>query len=256
MSKDPNPKDAAGRAKLPLHLWPASATAYGTVGLVEGMLKYGRANWRATDVYASVYVAAAMRHILAWMEGEDNTDEGGPHLGNALASLAILVDATTQGTLIDDRNLVRRDDAHRAMTEMLTNAIKQLEAAFGQRNPKHYDRRDVMDMKPAPESPKRDTGQPGRPVDIGAAFAAMSRQMNADLQAEKSEGAGVEAAIKSLDDDIRAKLGLRRESAKKDDCNCPACTFRRALEAALGDDIQVEVVRFDPDLGKSGPLKH
>lgn len=143
MSKDPNPKDAVGRSKLPLHLWPPAATAYGSVGLAEGMLKYGRLNWRATEVYASIYVAALLRHVNAWMEGEEFTAEGGHHLGNALACLAILVDAKTHKTLIDDRNFVMGQDAHEDMVALLTQAMKKLEGNFAGRDPKHWDRRDV-----------------------------------------------------------------------------------------------------------------
>lgn len=145
-----NPKDAAGRAKLPLHLWPASATAYGSIGLLEGQLKYGRLNWRATEVAASVYVAAAMRHISDWMEGQDDTEEGGPHLGNALACLAILVDATVQGKLIDDRNYTQDAGAHNDMVVELTRVATRLKDRFADRNPKHWDKRDELGPEPAP----------------------------------------------------------------------------------------------------------
>lgn len=143
MTDTANPKDAAGRAKLPLHLWPATATAYGSIGFLEGYLKYGRSNWRATPVYASVYYEAAMRHMNAWMEGEDTTKEGGPHLGNALACIAILVDAHVNGTLIDDRNYVPDSEAYALMVEMMIECSKKLKAQFEGRAPKHYDKRDL-----------------------------------------------------------------------------------------------------------------
>ena len=54
--KPVNPKDGIGNTKLPLHLWPFSATAHGSLALLDGMLKYGRLNWRGTEVRASVYV--------------------------------------------------------------------------------------------------------------------------------------------------------------------------------------------------------
>jgi Domain of unknown function (DUF5664) len=143
-----NPKDAAGRAKLPLHLWPASATAYGAVGFLEGMLKYGRNNFRATDVAASVYVAAAKRHIDDWFEGNDNaSDTGSPHLGNALACLAILVDAQVNGTLIDDRNFVPNGGAHQAMVEQLTAQVAHLTKLFAGRDPRNWDARDQLNAE-------------------------------------------------------------------------------------------------------------
>jgi hypothetical protein len=138
-----NPKDAAGRAKLPTELWPPAATLFGCVGLLEGRLKYGRNNWRATPVYASVYFAAARRHLDAWFDGEDNTAEGGPHLGNALACIAILVDAQTHGTLIDDRNYYTDPQALARLTASLTEQANALKSLFADRDPKHWDRRDV-----------------------------------------------------------------------------------------------------------------
>lgn len=144
-----NPKDAVGRAKLPLHLWPASASAAGAVGILEGELKYGRNNFRATRVDASVYVAAAKRHIDAWFEGENNTDVGVPHLGNALACLAILVDAQANGTLIDDRNFTKDPDGYASLVKVLTEASAGLKARYGNVHPKHWDRRDQVERDQA-----------------------------------------------------------------------------------------------------------
>lgn len=115
------------------------------------------------------------------------------------------------------------------------------------------DRLDLFSKQPQRAKTPEEIAEVGRVVNIGEALNAMGKGEQAKRRAED---AGVEAAIKSLDDDIRAKLGLRRESTEKDDCNCPACNFRRALEQALGGDVEVEIMRFDPDLGKSGPLKH
>ena len=138
-----NPKDAAGRAKLPLHLWPPAATAYGALGIREGELKYGRNNFRATPVLASIYVAAAKRHLDAWMEGEESTEFKIPHLGNALACLAILVDAKVAGTLVDDRNYAPDAEAYGRMVEELTTVAAGLPEFFKDKNPKHWDARDV-----------------------------------------------------------------------------------------------------------------
>lgn len=142
---DPNPKDAAGRAKLPLHLWPPAASALGSLGLLEGALKYGRNNWRATPVYASIYVAAAKRHLDAWFDGQDTApDTGVPHLGNALACLAILVDAEAHGTLIDDRNFVpgATDHGYDNLTHKMTPLVTSLQRQFADRDPKQWDARD------------------------------------------------------------------------------------------------------------------
>jgi len=142
--KGPNPKDAVGRAKLPLHLWPPSATAMGCLGLLEGNEKYGRTNWRATPVLASVYLAAAKRHLDDWQEGADNAaDSNNPHLGNALACIAIIVDAATHGTLIDDRNFQPGSgDGYQRLVATLTPQVAALQTKYSAVRPKHYDRRD------------------------------------------------------------------------------------------------------------------
>jgi hypothetical protein len=50
--KETNPKAAIGAHKIPFHLWPESASALGSLGMLDGMLKYGRANWRVSGVRA------------------------------------------------------------------------------------------------------------------------------------------------------------------------------------------------------------
>jgi hypothetical protein len=103
-TKDTNPKDVIAVDKLPLHLWPMTATALGAVALLDGALKYGRTNWRVSGVRASVYVDACGRHLAKWFEGEELDPESGvPHLGHALACLAILADAQAADRLNDDR---------------------------------------------------------------------------------------------------------------------------------------------------------
>ena len=74
------------------------------LGFADGAVKYGPFNWREKSVAASVYLAAVKRHIEAWQDGEEVAlDSGLPHLGHALACLAILVDAQSVGNLVDDR---------------------------------------------------------------------------------------------------------------------------------------------------------
>lgn len=135
--KDSNPKDAIGADKLPLHLWPPAATAMGSIGLAEGMLKYGRANWRAAGVRASIYYDACRRHLDAWFEGEEVApDSGVPHLANALACLAIIVDAKAAGKLTDDRNF--GGAGYRTLVEELTPHVARLKALHAGKSPTHY----------------------------------------------------------------------------------------------------------------------
>ena len=134
-----NPKDIIGDTKVPLHLFPASAIAYGSLGMLEGKLKYGYVNFRATKVVASIYVAAAMRHLLSYWEGENSApDTNNPHLGNALATIAIVVDAYVHDSLIDDRPLIPDGTAFAQEMEELRDQVKHLKELFADKKPKHY----------------------------------------------------------------------------------------------------------------------
>lgn len=136
MDKPTNPKDLVGSAKLPIHLWPETATIMGAIGLLDGALKYGRANWRASGVRASIYVDAARRHIGRWFEGEDcDPDSGLPHLAHALACLAILVDAQAAGVLTDDRMIKGGFDE---LLQQLTPHVARLKELHADRQPYHY----------------------------------------------------------------------------------------------------------------------
>ena len=134
--KETNPKDAIGSQKLPLHLWPTTATAMGCLGLLDGALKYGRANWRVSGVRASIYFDAASRHMNAWFEGEEcDPDSGLPHLSHALACLAIVVDAQAAGKLEDDRQV---PGGYRALITQLTQHVPVLKDLHADRAPRHF----------------------------------------------------------------------------------------------------------------------
>jgi hypothetical protein len=102
--KASNPKDQAATTRIDLSSFPPSAVAYGALAFVEGGLKYGEFNWRVAGVLASVYVAAARRHLDKWWNGEEEDPKTlVPHLANLIACAAILIDAIEQGKLVDDR---------------------------------------------------------------------------------------------------------------------------------------------------------
>ncbi len=141
LQKPTNPKDAIASTKLPLHLWPATATAMGCLGLLDGATKYGLNNYRALGAKASVYVGAVKRHLDAWMEGEDNaSDSGVPHLANALACLAILVDCQAAGNLVDDRSY---PGGYHELVGSLTEIANRLQADRAHLAPHHYTKQDV-----------------------------------------------------------------------------------------------------------------
>lgn len=135
-TKPTNPKDAIGSNKLPVHLWPETATLLGSLAFMDGALKYGRSNFRAIGVRSSIYYDAARRHLAAWFEGEDvDPDSGVPHLGHALACIAILVDAEAAGKLNDDR---MHPGGYRKLVSALTPHVERLKAMHAKHDPKHY----------------------------------------------------------------------------------------------------------------------
>lgn len=102
--KDTNPKDAVGVRKAPLSCLPVNVLFEVGIGMLEGARKYGRHNWRAIGVRASVYYDAAMRHLAQWWEGEDLDDDSGiHHVSKAIACLLVLRDAQIRKMCEDDR---------------------------------------------------------------------------------------------------------------------------------------------------------
>jgi hypothetical protein len=135
--KPTNPKDAIGSDKLPIHLWPETATIMGTVALLDGALKYGRSNWREAGVRATIYIDALRRHLAAYAEGEDiDPDSGAPHLAHILACAAILVDAGAAGKLTDDR--CYNGAGYRRLVEEMTPHVGRLKSKHADKSPKHY----------------------------------------------------------------------------------------------------------------------
>lgn len=100
----PNPKQIFGDTKVPLAYVPATSIIYEAMALEEGARKYGPFNWRQNSVEAMCYAHAGLRHLFAWIDGEDIDPESGkPHLGLAKACLGIIIDSTEIGNLIDNR---------------------------------------------------------------------------------------------------------------------------------------------------------
>ncbi len=144
-SKPTNPKDIVGSTKVPLHLWPLTATAMGSMALLEGALKYGRSNFRVIGVRASIYYDALNRHMNAWFEGEDiDPDSGLPHLSKALACIAILVDAKATGKLNDDRVV---KGGYLNLMKDLAPHVKLLKDKYKKSKPKHYTIADSKKVK-------------------------------------------------------------------------------------------------------------
>lgn len=135
-TKPINPKDLIGCDKVPIHLWPSTATLMGSIGMLNGMLKYGRANYRVVGIRASIYVDAAMRHLYAWFEGEEcDPDDGVPHLAAALACIAIIVDAYAADKLEDDRAY---PGGYKKLLGELTPHVRRLKELHAGKEPEHH----------------------------------------------------------------------------------------------------------------------
>lgn len=101
---DDNPKTRFGLEKIPLHLVPPSAIHALANAFADGAQKYGPFNWREKKISATVYYAAALRHLTAWYDGEENArDSGKSHLDHALACIAMIIDGKSVGKLNDNR---------------------------------------------------------------------------------------------------------------------------------------------------------
>jgi hypothetical protein len=163
-----NPKQTLGSDKVPFHLWPEVASILGALGCEDGMLKYGRTNWRAAGVRASIYYDAVRRHMNAWFEGEDiDPDSGLHHFAHALASIAILADAMAAGRFNDDRMVA---GGYRAFIDAMTPEVARLKEKHSDKSPHHYTIADDVTGVDAGD-PKEDVeaGGPtgGIPVSIG-----------------------------------------------------------------------------------------
>jgi hypothetical protein len=149
MSEKPtNPKDMISSDKVPLHLWPETATVHASLAMLEGALKYGRSNWRYAGARASVYYDAARRHLNRWFEGEEFDESGASNLGHALACIGILVDSAEAGKLIDDRMY---PGGYSGLMNRAEETVKAIRARHVGKNPVHYSR-----LCHAVESPKSD----------------------------------------------------------------------------------------------------
>lgn len=102
--KETNPKDAIGCKKPPMSTVSAPVLMEVGAAMLEGACKYARHNYRVAGIRTSVYYDAAMRHLMAYWEGEDiDPDSGVSHITKAIAGLIVLRDAQIQNMVTDDR---------------------------------------------------------------------------------------------------------------------------------------------------------
>ena len=111
---DGNPKTLAGAKKPDISVVPPAGILHLATAMMNGADKYGPFNWREKPISTRPYVAAAIRHLLAYLDGEefsaDTVEAGKPvhHLGHVMACCAILLDAREiEGGLNDNRPKVK-----------------------------------------------------------------------------------------------------------------------------------------------------
>lgn len=137
-SKDTNPKDAIGVAKWRQFMTvPRQVLWELGVAMLEGALKYGRHNYRASGVRASVYLDAAYGHLDQFCEGENvDQDSGLSHVTKAIASLVVLRDAMMNDFWVDDRPPAIKDlDGVRDFLQ--AKVVENLER-YADKDPHHY----------------------------------------------------------------------------------------------------------------------
>jgi len=102
---DGNPKTVFGEAKPKLSDTPTIGIQLMGKVHTNGAAKYGRFNWREHQVSSTVYYDAALRHLMAWFNGETIDPESGlPHLAHVMACCNILLDAEQHKKLNDNRD--------------------------------------------------------------------------------------------------------------------------------------------------------
>jgi hypothetical protein len=92
--------------KIDLSLVPKPAMEAIGRALMFGAKKYGRYNY-TQGFESSRLIAACLRHVSAWQDGEDLDPESGlSHLDHAIACLSMLLHNNSLGTTTDNRRKI------------------------------------------------------------------------------------------------------------------------------------------------------
>jgi hypothetical protein len=139
--KDSNPKDSVGCTKPPLHCIPAHVLFEVGMGMFEGGWKYREANYRVIGVRASIYYDAAMRHLIAWWEGED-IDPASKihHISKVMSCLAVLRDCQMQAE--NGSGVSYKDDRPPKSVVPMAKLETQFKAMLERLQTEHGDRKE------------------------------------------------------------------------------------------------------------------
>lgn len=103
--KHVDPKAAYGATKPSVALVPNIAIIAAALAAEDGAVKYGPYNYReGHPVEVMTYANACLRHLQAFIDGEDFTsDTGVPNLGGVIMCAAIILDIMATGVAVDNR---------------------------------------------------------------------------------------------------------------------------------------------------------
>lgn len=105
ISKNPHMATALhdDSTKPPMAMLPNGPLRAVAQVMAMGAKKYGDHNWRKGSQWTR-YASSALRHIFAWLAGEDNDPESGlSHLAHAVCNLLFILEWQQVGVGVDDR---------------------------------------------------------------------------------------------------------------------------------------------------------
>lgn len=114
-----NPKASAAIHKPPLDLLEYAAQVEIAYAMKDGADKYGIGNYHEVPIHVRTYVAAALRHIGQYLNGEDRAaDSGIHHLAHAAACMQILLAVRDRENFVDDRGPQPRTPEQEARSQV------------------------------------------------------------------------------------------------------------------------------------------
>ena len=147
---DNNPKTQFGLAKCPVHLVPPSLIRGAAEAWANGAEKYGPFNWREKMISATVYYAAAVRHLTDWYDRIDSDDcapdSGVHHVKHAVACLGMILDVMGSPLFNDNRP----PGVKKCPVATTSNTKKPTKSSAGSlKNGKSATKRDMPSKRPA-----------------------------------------------------------------------------------------------------------